>query len=223
MVNEFSEAAFSLLHDGDISEPVKTIYGWHVIKRLEKQPLQPFDEARKTLEGKLSQSYLLSLSRKSFAEKLKKEYNFRINRDILNWFYSIADSTFRSGNINARNMDIPGGSLYTFADRSCSPAQFLDFIREKGPQGMETDSIRFINSLLDTRSYEDLIKYEDSILEKKYPEFRYLVNEFHDGILLFEISDSLVWSRAVNDTAGLREFYETIKTKFLTAPEAHAV
>jgi len=222
MIMSFSEAAFSLLHDGDISKPVRTVYGWHIIKRLEKQPLMPFEEAKITLEGKLNQSYLLSLSRKSFVEKLKKEYNFRVNREILEWFYTIADSSFISGNYNVPGLKMPEATLYSFATIKTTAAQFMDFIRKNGTQAAATDSIGFINSLYDSKSYEDLVEYEDSMLEKKYPEFRYLVNEFHDGILLFEISDSLVWRRAITDTEGLYKYYETRKDEFIIHPEAIA-
>ncbi|TFH39263.1 MAG: hypothetical protein E4G95_01590 [Bacteroidia bacterium] len=223
MIMNFSEAAFSLLHDGDISTPVRTIYGWHLIKRLEKQPLPPFEEARITLEGKLNQSYLISLSRKSFTEKLKKEYNFRVNMETLEWFYSISDSSFISGNYNIPGLKVPSTTLYSFAAEKTNAAQFMNFIRQKGSQAAASDSIGFINSLFEIKSYEDLVKYEDSVLEIKYPEFRYLVNEFHDGILLFEISDSLVWKRALSDTAGLILYYETRKEEFIVKPEASAV
>ena len=57
------------------------------------------------------------------------------------------------------------------------------------------DSVIFINRSIETRSSDHLIDYENSVLEKKYPEFRYLINEFHDGMLLFEISGKKVWNR----------------------------
>lgn len=223
MITEFSEKAFELMHDGDVSEPVKTFYGWHIIKRLEKQPVQSYEEARKTLESKLNQSFLLSLSRKSFAEKLKKEYNFRLNREMVEWFYTQADSSFRAGNYQITDENMPAGMLFSFESVTCSARQFMDFIRQRAYQISANDSIRFINSLIDLKSYEDLIKYEDSLLESKYPEFRYLVNEFYNGILLFEISDSLIWSRSVSDTAGLRDYYETRKNEFITPAQADGI
>lgn len=223
MIMDFSEAAFALLHDGDVSPPVQTIYGWHIIKRLEKRALPSFEDSRMILEGKLNQSFLLSLSRKSFAEKLKKEYKFTVNRELLEWFYSIADSSFIAGNYNSQKGDIPDATLYSFAGVSVNAAQFMDFIRQKGFQSSATDSVGFINSLFEIKSYDDLVSYEDNILESKYPDFRYLMNEFHDGILLFEISDSLIWKRASTDTAGLKDFYEERKEQFAVPASASAV
>ncbi len=57
--------------------------------------------------------------------------------------------------------------------------------------------------------------YEDSQLEKKYPEFANLYREYRDGILLFDLTDQRVWSRAVKDTAGLKNFYEKNKNNYL--------
>jgi peptidyl-prolyl cis-trans isomerase SurA len=78
------------------------------------------------------------------------------------------------------------------------------------------DSLTFINSSIETRVSDHLITYENSVLEKKYPEFRYLMSEFHDGILLFEISEKKVWNRVSDDTVGLLRYYENNKKDFLT-------
>jgi peptidyl-prolyl cis-trans isomerase SurA len=74
----------------------------------------------------------------------------------------------------------------------------------------------FISQSLDVRISDQIIKYEDSILEKKYPDFRYLMNEFHDGILLFDISGKKVWNRVSEDTIGLKNYYEQYKNEHLT-------
>ncbi len=215
MIFEFSEEAFRLMHNGDFSQPVQTVYGWHIIKRIDKQSPLPYSEARKNLESKLSQSYLASVTRKSFATRLKTEYNYKVNNVILEWFNTIADSTFRSGTYNWNTKHIPTETLYSFAGVTCSAADFADYINRVGNRAPLSDSISFINSLLDQKSYDDLIKYEDSILETKYSDFGYLINEFHDGILLFEISDSMIWSRSMNDTSGLMKYYETRKNEFM--------
>jgi peptidyl-prolyl cis-trans isomerase SurA len=78
------------------------------------------------------------------------------------------------------------------------------------------DSAVFITRSLETRLTDQILSYENSVLEKKYPEFRYLMNEFHDGILLFEISGKYVWNKAQEDSIGLKKYYEENKNKFLT-------
>jgi peptidyl-prolyl cis-trans isomerase SurA len=85
------------------------------------------------------------------------------------------------------------------------------------------DSAAFINKSIETRVSDQLISYENSVLEKKYPEFRYLMNEFHDGMLLFEISGKKVWNKVSNDSIGLKRFYEAHKNNYLSKKGIDAV
>jgi len=61
----------------------------------------------------------------------------------------------------------------------------------------------------------EITAYEDSRLEEKYPEFRYLMQEYHDGILLFNVSEKKIWNLAMEDSTGLKEFYAGIRKKHL--------
>jgi len=222
MIHEFSIAAFQLLRDNDYSRPVKTVYGWHIIQRLEKEPFPSVDEARKYLESRLSNSYLMSESKKSFAEKLKKEYDYKLNQEAVGWFYSIADSSFRYSNDYTFNGTIPGDILYSFASEKCSMQDFASFIMQNANRVPDHNPAVFINTLIEQKVYNHLHEYENSILEDKYPEFRYLMSEFYDGILFFEISDSLIWERSENDSAGLLEYYNSRKDEFMNEPSAIA-
>ncbi len=74
----------------------------------------------------------------------------------------------------------------------------------------------YIDTSIESILSDDIMKYENSILEQKYPDFRYLMNEFHDGILLFDISSKNVWNKAQEDSAGLQDYYSKNKNNFLS-------
>lgn len=222
MIHEFSFAAFQLQRDGEISEPVKTAFGWHIIKRLSKEAFPAYEDAKRFLEGRLSQSYLQSVSRKSFVNNLKEEYNYTINNEALEWFYSISDSSFRAGNFFEDLSQVSENVLYSFANEELSMKEFAIYINDSGNQAPSSDSLNFINTLLDQKSHEQLVEYEDSMLEEKYPDFKYLMREFYDGILFFEISDSLIWKRSVNDSIKLKRYYETRISEFMLPATAEA-
>jgi len=76
--------------------------------------------------------------------------------------------------------------VYSFANQYITTNEFADYIEKRGSLLVTKDSSVFINRLIETRASDHLISYENSILEKKYPEFRYLMNEFHDGMLLLK-------------------------------------
>ncbi|HEX7493965.1 MAG TPA: peptidylprolyl isomerase, partial [Bacteroidales bacterium] len=216
IISNFSDAAFSLTDTGKYSRPVHTIYGWHIIKLLDKKAPGTFEESRSFLESKINQSYLNSISKKSFVEKLKKEYNFQINQEAYDWFVRNTDTLIIQGLKRYDRASMPEVNLYSFANQAITTNEFANYIEKRGPMVITKDSSVFINSSIETRASDHLIGYENSILENKYPEFRYLMNEFHDGMLLFEISGKNVWNRISNDSSGLRQYYEEHKNNWLS-------
>jgi peptidyl-prolyl cis-trans isomerase SurA len=216
VIPDFSEAAFSLKDTGQFTRPVKSLYGWHIIKLLDKKAPGTFEETRSFLESKINQSYLNSISKKSLIDKLKKEYNFKINPSAYNWFINQTDTLIIRGLSKYKRDSMPIGNLYTFADQRFTIREFAAFIEKRGPM-IATDSPQyFIDRSIDTRVSDHITAYENSMLEKKYPDFRYLMNEFHDGILLFDISERKVWDRVSDDSIGLHDYYERHKKDYLT-------
>lgn len=217
MIPEFTEAAFSIADTGNYSRPVKTLYGWHIIKLLEKRSPGSFEETRSFIESKINQSYLNSISKTELVSRLKKEYRFRIEDQAYKWFVENTDTLIIQGLKKYDRDNIPAGNLYSFANQRLTAKEFAGYIEKRSPMNVNSDSVLFIDSSIETRSSDHILTYENSILEKKYPEFRYLMNEFHDGILLFEISGKKVWNRVNNDSTGLLKYYEDHKFNHLSA------
>jgi peptidyl-prolyl cis-trans isomerase SurA len=59
-----------------------------------------------------------------------------------------------------------------------------------------------------------VLQYEEDQLPEKYPEYKHLIQEYHDGILLFDLTDQMVWSKAVEDSAGLETYYADNKNNY---------
>ena len=175
-----------------------------------------FEETRSYLESRINQSYLNSLSKKSFINTLKKEYRFRINQAAFEWFVNNTDTLIINGLARYNKATLPSGNLYSFADQRLTTREFASSIEKRKSMIVTSDPAYFINQSVEAISSDQLIRYENSILEKKYPDFRYLMNEFHDGILLFEISEEKVWNKVQEDSAGLEQYYEENKKNFLT-------
>jgi peptidyl-prolyl cis-trans isomerase SurA len=222
MIPYFSEAAFSIADTGDYTKPLRTIYGWHIIKLLNRKPPGSFEETRSYLESRINQSYLNSLSKKTFVEKLKKEYNFKINRNAYDWFIENTDTLIIQGLKKYDHTAIPESIIYTFTYQAQKSKEFADYIEKSGSLVITHDVALFIKIMLETRAADQLLGYENSALEKKYPEFRYLMNEFHDGILLFDVSNKKVWDRVSHDSLGLHEYYENTRYNYLSKKEIEA-
>jgi peptidyl-prolyl cis-trans isomerase SurA len=216
IISDFAEAAFSLDKNGDYTKPVRTMYGWHIIKRIDKKAPGSYEESRSYLQSKINESYLSSISRKSFIEKLKKEYKYKVNPIAFDWFVDNTDTLVIKGLKKYNRSGMPQGTIYTFADQQLTTRDFATYIEKRGSMIITNDSSVFISGSLETRLSDQILNYENSVLEKKYPEFRYLMNEFHDGILLFDISGNKIWNKAQNDSTGLHKYYEENKNKYLT-------
>ena len=216
IITEFAEAAFALTDTGKYSKPIKSPYGWHIIKLLGKKAPASFQETRSYFESRINQSYLNSLSKKSLINTLKKEYKFRINTTVFNWFVTNTDSLIINGLSKYNRKTIPAGFIYSFADQRLSARNFAAYIESRKSRIITDEPEVFINRSIEDISNDQIIQYENSILEKKYPDFRYLVNEFYDGILLFNISEEKLWKKAQQDSAGLMRYYEDHKMEFLT-------
>jgi len=216
IISDFAEAALAIKDTGTFTKPVRSPYGWHIIKLLDKKSHGSFDEMKSFLESKINQSYLNSLSQKSFVNNLKKEYKFRINQVACDWFIRNTDTLVIQGLSGYKRSTIPKGNICTFADQHLSNIDFATFIEKRGSRIITSDPAYFIKNSIESLISDRIIDYENSILEKKYPDFRYLMNEFHDGILLFDISEKKIWNRVREDSTGLLKYYDEHKKKYLS-------
>jgi peptidyl-prolyl cis-trans isomerase SurA len=215
MIPEFESAAFALNKNGEISKPVKTGFGWHIIKLLDRKELESFNELKPELSIRIARDERSVLSNKSLIDKLKTEYNFKLDSTRLAEFYDAVKPAK-----NNLGFDINGANsfykpLFSFANQKFNQNDFFNFIK-KYTSGIEYYSANeFVNTLINDFVSGKILEYEDTQLEKKYPEFRYLIKEYHDGILLFELTDKMVWSMAVSDTIGLEKFYKDNKNSYM--------
>jgi peptidyl-prolyl cis-trans isomerase SurA len=222
IISDFSEAAFSIKDTGDYTKPVRSVYGFHIIKLLDKKVPGSYEESKSFLESKLNQSNLISLGQKSFIDKLKKEYNFRINPSVRAWFYANTDTLVIQGISKYNSNRIPSGNIYSFASQHLSAKDFAGYLEKRGNMIITKNPEYYIDTSLESIASDEIMKYENSVLEQKYPDFRYLMNEFHDGILLFDISSKNVWNRVQEDSAGLRKYYEAHKNDYLSKKSINA-
>ena len=211
MVEDFENAAFGLTEDGQISAPFKTSYGWHIVKRLEYRAPASFEASKRELQKKVSRDSRSELTRASFLQNLKAEYNFTTNANAIKSLKRIAakqDSVFFPGHPLA---NVPSktaaATLLTIGDESATVADFVDYLNIVKIRNAEAGANTVIDEQLTSWSDKLLLDYEDARLEAKHDDFRLLMEEYHDGILLFELTDEKVWSKAVKDTAGLEAYH----------------
>jgi peptidyl-prolyl cis-trans isomerase SurA len=224
IVPDFENAAFAINNQGEFSQPVKTDFGWHIIKLLDRRDIPPYDEIKNDLKEKIRESTDMrsKLIREALAEKLKEELEFSENRGSLNEIRRITDNTIFSGKWSVPPGAELNNTLFSINDQKITQKAFVDYIAKHAPGRNPWPLGEYIDILYSDFVNSWLIDYEDSRLEDKYPEFRLLMQEFKDGLLLFEITDRVVWTGAQADSTGLVEFYENTKQDYLQEPAVAA-
>ncbi len=223
MVPEFETAAFALQKDGDISAPIQTQYGWHIIKRLNKKELGSFDELKAELKAKISKDSRSQNGKESMIAKIKKEYNFKENIKLRDEFIKTIDTTYFEAKWNkSAAAKLNKADLFSIGNKTYGQSDFAIYLENHQSKRPKTDYPALIKDMYKAFVNEACLDYEESKLPEKYPDFKALLQEYRDGILLFELTDKNVWAKAVKDTTGLKEFYEANKDKYMWGTRTEA-
>jgi peptidyl-prolyl cis-trans isomerase SurA len=215
MVPEFAEAAFALKNDGDISPVIRTPYGWHIIKRIELRTTQPYEKMRPELESKIKQNPAISkYSDEAFDHKLRAEYQLKINQENLDKLKPLVGDSIKAKGWTEATNAMKSNPLFQFAKQSFTVGDFISYLNDQKFSIASANAAQQLNGMLNKYINQELIKYEDAQLEKKYPEFARVINEYHDGILLFNISKDKVWDVASTDSVRLQQYYNTTAKKY---------
>jgi len=215
MVPAFESAAYALKNDGDISEPILTDYGWHIIKRLERYSIPKFEAAQKELSAKVAKDSRSQMSKISVLNRIKKENGFKENRKALDAVASALDSTLIEGKWTADAAKGLKETVFSLGKKTYTQTDFTNYIVSHQAR-RKPDALNVImNGLYNQFVNESLLAFEEDRLPAKYPAYKALLKEYRDGILLFDLTDDKVWSKAVKDTAGLKAFHSKNKDKFM--------
>jgi peptidyl-prolyl cis-trans isomerase SurA len=221
----FEDAAFAIPNDNEISEPIETSVGWHIIKRISKKNIQPFNIEKSRLNGKIRKDARFEEAKLAMLKRIKREGDFKENQEVLDKFVTGLTDTFLTFRWKAP-VPKPEELLFSLgSDFKVTLGDFTDYLgkasrkrlRMSRRKGAEFAARSLYAEYLD----ENLLKYEETQLNDKYPEFKALMREYQEGILLFETTKKLVWDKASEDTTGLKTFFEEkIRGKYRWAKRA---
>ena len=216
MMPSFEDAAFALEQPGDFSKPIRTNIGWHVIQLVSKRPVGTFAELQKDITRKVKRDSRGKLGAVKFVKQLRKELDYKVNeRNYARTYAALDKEALKRGEVVMKRKSRSNLVVATFADQSITQSELLAFWSKNTRQGMSEGVEEFLRMQFDVYSSDRMIAYEDSRLEEKYPEFRNLVREYKEGILLFDLTQDVVWNKAAQDSVGIYNQYEQIKQNYM--------
>ncbi|MFN3446887.1 MAG: peptidylprolyl isomerase, partial [Bacteroidia bacterium] len=212
---EFKAVAFDLEKD-QVSKVFSTSYGYHIIKLVESKPVASFKELEESLKTKVARDSRAESSKASVSARIKRENNFKENAANFKAFVNACDSTIFMDGYVIDEKKFGKNVLFSLGKNNYTANDFANYIERTHDHFEPGQSVyMMVNNIYKRYVDEEALAYEESQLETKYEDFRNLMQEYHDGILLFDLTDKKVWNKAVIDTAGLEKFHEANKTKYM--------
>jgi peptidyl-prolyl cis-trans isomerase SurA len=206
----FEDAAFGITTDGGYSQPVETSVGWHIIKRISTKKIGAFDAEKRRLTDLVKRDTRSEVARQNMITNIKKSSNFKEDMNVYNKWASVLNDTFLTFRWKP-NANLDKTTICTFGKNDASVADFEDFCNRTSRERMSgagSIPVREMSDRLYTMFKDDLaMRYEESQLDAKYPDFKSLMREYEEGNLLFFAAKELVWDKANVDSVGLKEYF----------------
>jgi len=213
---KFEDVAFSLKSKGDISKPFQTDYGWHIVKLIDKKGVEPFEVVENQLINKVRRDSRSKLIQSAMTDKLKKQYGVKDNDKALAYFETlITDDYFK------RSWSVPASldSTKVLVKIKDSTINYQDFAKHLYSKQRNYFNRNTAPSTVVKNEYavfleNALTTYKEQHLKEESKEFAHILNEYRDGLLLFDLMEQEVWNKASRDSVGLAEFYDNNKAKY---------
>ena len=215
----FENAAFELGKKNNISKPIETKYGWHIIKFYSKKNLQKFDEIKYELLNKLKKSSRFSIVSDSFYDFLMNRYGLNYQNNNLDYFISILDPSYFKGEWSIPESIDEEKTLIKILDKNLKFIDFATFLEDN----QRKTSITPYQKLISDR-YKSFIKYNalevyKNNLESENSDYKFVIKEYREGLLLFNLMQDKIWTVRDSDSTKLKMFFSENKNKYTSFEE----
>lgn len=222
MIPSFVKAVTQLEEEGDISKPFKSRYGWHIVKLLEHKPIGSFEDNKEEIKRQISRNDRADKSQEALIKKLQKEYSASKSEKAALAVKNFMDKGYFNKEWDADTVKNLQAIVFEIGDTTFTQYDFAKHLEETMKRTQAQDLTVTLRKKFNTFVDDKTLAYEEDRLEEKYPEFKKLMKEYRDGILLFELTNDKVWNKAVEDTSGLKAFHEKRKENYMWDKRAKA-
>ena len=213
-VPEFEQMAFSMQKEGEISDPFQSNIGWHIIRLEKKIPLPPYKDVEASLKKKVARDERMQISKQALMVKKRKDFAFTENTETKNLLLPLADSSIVKGKWvfsgDAPSLSLP---IFSLQGKATTLGDFVTYVKSHQTISSLSPKAR-LTELYESFVEEKINQLEDEKIYNENPDYRNLLVEYKEGIILFEIMEKEVWNKASKDSVGQRNFYDLHKEKY---------
>ena len=213
---EFENVAFGIIKPNSYSEPFESQFGWHIVKLVEKYPVKKLDEMERELDEKIRKDDRSRLITNSLTNKLHKKYTVVRDEKLYAQIKALVTDKFYTGEWNLPvNLKDYNGNLFKIEDKAINGAEFLSNIETQQKSNLKIKPIgKLVDYVYQNFVDEKMTNYYNDNLEKEFPDFGNVIEEYRDGLLLFDLMEKEIWDKAKQDTIGLKNYYSANKLKY---------
>jgi len=212
----FETTAFELSPSNMISEPIQTQFGWHILKYINKKPVQSFEELQLELNSKIGKDSRSQLVKAKMLEQLLAEYQIENpNSEVAQFQSNIVFNASQNVWELSKNFD-NNQSFLIIKNQTFTHQNFLDYLN-KNQKLIKKEWSKAVVVKKQYASFleQSVFKYKEDNLENENKEFAHILDEYREGLLLFELMQDKIWEGAKNDSIGLQEFYNANKQNYV--------
>lgn len=213
----FESVAFSLENSGDISQPFESGFGWHIVKLIEKHPVKSFADSKSELENKIKRDERSIIITNTLASKLKSKYTIEVNKtQYKNIEKTVTDAIYsQTWELPKEDNSIKDDLLVIDKTKKVATMSFASYMQSQQKNKQTTKPVtKLVSELFESWKGEQLIAYYTDNLEREFPDFKNVMDEYRDGLLLFDLMEKEIWDKSKTDTIGLQNFYNLNKSKY---------
>lgn len=207
----FADAAFALKHDFELSEPVRTRFGWHLIMRVKKDSVGSYEESREAIRRSLQRVGIELEGYEALVKTMRERLHAQLDEDAVLSLVGKNDSIRPAVSELSRSFAHIGAT-----NKELKLSELYDYVVENKIAFDKAALFRAARQILDTMVFSQC----EQEVRTANPQLDYLLREFYDGLLLFDISEAKLWQTNPSE-AVYKSLYKKYKKELVFAERLH--